>query len=87
MKYVSDLDTPSAPKRSLKAFRRIDLQGGEEREEVIRLPGNAFESVNDEGEYVLSGRHFEVSIGFSAPDAQSVSLMGQSPITLSIEMQ
>lgn len=84
--YVSALDVPEAPRRSLKAFRRVSLEEGEFKTTEIKLGKDAFMTVNEEGETILSGRRFLVSVGFSQPDSISTALMGRSPFTKEVEV-
>ena len=84
--YVSDLDTPDAPKRSLKAFMRISLESGEQKPCEIKLGKDAFMTADDDGIMVIAGRHFLVSVGFSQPDSISTSLMGRSPFTAELDI-
>ena len=84
--YVSDLDTPDAPKRSLKAFMRISLESGEQKACEIKLGKDAFMTADDDGIMVIAGRHFLVSVGFSQPDSISTSLMGRSPFTAELDI-
>lgn len=84
--YVSDLDTPDAPKRSLKAFMRISLESGEQKACEIKLGKDAFMTADDDGIMVIAGRRFLVSVGFSQPDSISTSLMGRSPFTAELDI-
>lgn len=84
--YVSDLDTPDAPKRSLKAFMRISLERGEQKPCEIKLGKDAFMTADDDGIMVIAGRHFLVSVGFSQPDSISISLMDRSPFTAELDI-
>ena len=84
--YVSDLDTPDVPKRSLKAFQRVSLEGGERRTVEIRLGREAFMTADDDGKMMISGKHFLVSVGFSQPDSVSTALMGRSPFIKEVEI-
>lgn len=84
--YVSDLDTPDAPKRSLKAFMRISLESGEQKTCEIKLGKDAFMTADDDGKMVIAGRHFFVSVGFSQPDSISTSLMGRSPFAAELDI-
>ena len=84
--YVSDLDTPDVPKRSLKSFQRVSLESGEHRTVEIRLGSDAFMTADDDGKMMISGKHFLISIGFSQPDSVSTALMGRSPFIKEVEI-
>ncbi len=84
--YVSDLDTPDVPKRSLKAFQRVSVEGGERRTVEIRLGREAFMTADDDGKMMISGKHFLVSVGFSQPDSVSTALMDRSPFIKEVEI-
>ncbi len=84
--YVSDLDTPDVPKRSLKAFQRVSLECGERRTVEIRLGSDAFMTADDDGKMMISGKHFLISVGFSQPDSVSTVLMGRSSFIKEVEI-
>lgn len=79
--YVKDLESPFAVRNhSLKAFRCVEVKGGESRTVTLHLDRKAFEAINDEGEHILDSHKFRIYAGFSQPDARSVSLMGMAPL-------
>ncbi len=81
--YVKALDLPSSPIRSLAAFRRLKLKGGEEHFSIPLSP-SAFETVDENGVRGVVAKRFLVSVGFSQPDARSVSLTGRKCVEFEV---
>ena len=52
----------------------------------MQIDGRAFTVVNDAGERILDGKHFEVYAGTSQPDARSIELTGIAPIKLELNI-
>lgn len=83
--YVKNMDSPLAvPNPQLCGFARIVLQPGEQREVDIPLPPEAFMVVNEAGERIFDGDHFEISVGTSQPDSRSVALTGKTPVRVEV---
>lgn len=48
----------------------------------MELDKNSFTVVNEEGERLVDGSHYELYVGVSQPDARSIELTGMKPIRL-----
>ena len=84
--YVKKEDSVfDTPHPSLCAFQRVFLKAGEEKEVKLDIPERAFMVVNDAGEWVADGTHFQFFVGFSQPDARSVELLGDAPVKVQVE--
>ncbi|MFA9466365.1 MAG: glycoside hydrolase family 3 C-terminal domain-containing protein [Velocimicrobium sp.] len=85
--YVKDMDSLFAPLHpKLCGFKRVKLLQRQEKTVKICLDKRSFLVVNDKGEYIKDGNHFEVFVGFSQPDERSVELMGMEPVRLTVEL-
>ncbi len=79
--YVSNKNPAlKTPLRELKAFKRIHLKAGEEKQVQLELNAKAFMYVTDAGERVFEPGDFEVSIGGGQPYSQ---LKGSSNVLIS----
>ncbi len=84
--YIKAIDSPHAtPHAKLASFARLSLQAGEEKTITLPLLKEAFMVVNEDGNFVSGGKHYEISVGGSQADARSVALMGSAPLMLSFE--
>lgn len=71
----------NAPKYQLKAFKKVFLKSGETGEVTIPLGRDAFEIVNEEGEFFINKDHeYTVYVGVSQPDNESERLLGVKPV-------
>lgn len=85
--YVKKPDSPwDVRNHSLCGFAHLNLDPGEKRRVSIKIPKEAFEVINDQGEKVPAGKHFRFYIGGSQPDPVSVRLMGKAPLELDYEI-
>lgn len=77
--YCRNEDSPFAPLHpSLAAFRRVHLEEGEEESFFLKIPAEAFLTVNEAGERVLDGKHFRIYAGTGQPDERTAQLTGKS---------
>lgn len=75
--YIKDLDYPGAvPHPALAAFLRISLRAGEQKQVTLTVDRMRFTSVDEDGNRAIYGKHFELYVGFSQPDARSAELTG-----------
>lgn len=70
------------PNPQLKAFSKVELQPGEEKELSLFLPLKAFSLANQEGKRVVEAGEYSIYVGASQPDARSIALTGKSPVRL-----
>ncbi|MDD6810390.1 MAG: glycoside hydrolase family 3 C-terminal domain-containing protein [Lachnospiraceae bacterium] len=81
--YIKNTDSPYAIKNpALCGFRRVYLKAGEKKELTMQIESRAFTVVNDAGERIRDGGHFEIYAGTSQPDLRSVELTGMQPIKM-----
>ena len=69
---------------SLCGFERIFVPAGETVQAVIKIPGKAFLSYDEDGERVLSAEGFKIYVGTCGPDERSVELTGTEPILIEL---
>lgn len=83
--YIKALDSAHAtPAPKLCGFARISLQPGETKQVNVPVDKDAFTVVNDEGERLVDGSLFIVSVGFSQPDERTRELTGKECILVNI---
>ena len=58
----------------------------EKRQSHIRDNGKRYEVVHQDGSRAIDSKRFALFVGFSQPDARSVSLMGSAPVQLEITL-
>ncbi|MCC8182942.1 MAG: glycoside hydrolase family 3 C-terminal domain-containing protein [Clostridiales bacterium] len=80
-------ERPGTPNPQLKAFTKVPLQPGEQREVSLHLPLSAFALRDEEGRAVVEPGTYTVYVGASQPDSRSVSLTGQAPWKGSLEVK
>lgn len=86
--YVKDMDSVYEVKNSrLCGYQRVKLQPGEEKNISIFLPKEVFYVVNEQGERLLDGKHFRLSVGTSQPDERSWELTGKDPVSIEIQRE
>jgi len=80
--YVRDLEAcVSVPHHSLRGFRRIHLSAGAEQQLRFTLSPHDLSLIDEQGRRVLEPGKFRVYVGGSQPDARSVALSGQAPLS------
>ena len=83
--YVKDKVSPNAvPNHSLCAFARISLEAGESKNVTVAVSGDAFRSVNDEGEFVRDSAQYELFVGTGQPDKRTRELTGKESVKLEV---
>lgn len=79
--YVKNIDSADAVKNpALCAFKRVYVKAGEKMEVEIPIQGRAFSVVNQKGERVKDGTHFDLFVSTSQPDQRSIELTGMEPV-------
>lgn len=68
---------PGTPNAQLKAFTKIELEPGEEREVILTLKEKSFALRNESGDLVLEEGTYHVYVGTQQPDARSTKLTGK----------
>ena len=83
--YVKDEESKYAVRNSsLCGFRRIFLNGKEEKEVTIEIPFDSLKAVNEKGEKILDSKRFTLYVGIVGADERSVELTGKKPIAVPI---
>ena len=83
--YMKAEDSAHAtPAPRLCGFARVSLQPGETRQVKVPVDRDAFTVVNEEGERLVDGTRFTVSIGFGQPDARTRELTGKECISVKL---
>ncbi|MFH1880970.1 MAG: fibronectin type III-like domain-contianing protein, partial [Bacillota bacterium] len=85
--YVKDHNSPFAVKNhSLCAFMRVKLAAGQKAYVTLPIPAKAFQAVGEDGKPTGIGKRFTLFVGGSQPDRRSVSLTGQKPLEVKIDI-
>lgn len=85
--YIKNNDSKYAVKNhSLCGFKRVSLEGLEEKKVKLEVPSKAFMVVNDQGKYIIDGKDYLLYVGVSQPDETSVSLCGVKPIEITVSL-
>lgn len=83
--YVKDkVSSNAVPNHSLCAFARISLEAGESKDVTVSVSGDAFRSVNDEGEFVRDSARYELFVGTGQPDKRTKELTGKESVKLEV---
>lgn len=69
-----------APNPQLKAFTKVYLQPGEEKQVKLHLPLEAFSLFNENGEQKVEEGRYTIYVGGSQPDTRSIQLTGKKPL-------
>jgi beta-glucosidase len=86
--YVSLRDAPCrVPHHDLRGFERLHLAPGEARELKFVLPARALSLIDERGRRVFAAGNVRIYVGGSQPDARSVALVGQAPLSADIQLR
>ena len=78
-------DSLYAPKNPrLCAFVKVESPPGEAISIEIPIPDEAFTVINDEGERVFGGPHFELYVGAGQPDMRTKELTGHKSVKIPV---
>ncbi|HPF29698.1 MAG TPA: fibronectin type III-like domain-contianing protein, partial [Lachnospiraceae bacterium] len=75
------------PNAQLKAFGKVTLAAGESKEVTFNLPLEDFALCNEEGKAIVQEGDFQIYIGDSQPDARSIELTGQQPLSVTVSSE
>ena len=85
--YVEDLESSCVvPHRELRGFERISLLPGESRRISFELSLRDLSLIDLQGRRVIEPGRFRLSVGGSQPDARSVTLSGQRPLSIELDV-
>ncbi len=79
-------ETTSTPRWSLKGFKRVHLEPGEETTVKFHLRPLDLETVQDDGSRVVEKGLYQVYVGGGQPDPRTEALTGQQVLTASFEI-
>ena len=84
--YVKDPASAYAvPNHSLCAFQRVSLQAGESKEMQIKVPGDAFLVVDEEGRFQKGSDKCLLYVGTGQPDRRTEALSGKKSVEIAVE--
>jgi beta-glucosidase len=73
--YIKDLEASvTVPHYSLKGFKRVEVEPGEEKQVTFEITPDLLQLVNEKGDRILEKGVFKVFIGGSAPLQRSLDL-------------
>ncbi len=85
--YIRAEDAPDAtPAAKLCGFARTWVPAGGEASVTVPIGAEAFTVVNEEGERLVEGKTFTVSVGLGQPDARTRALTGKDCITFIVKL-
>lgn len=85
--YIRAEDAPDAtPAAKLCGFARANVGAGGEASVTVPIGAEAFTVVNEEGERLVEGKIFTVSVGLGQPDARTRELTGKDCITFIVKL-
>lgn len=83
--YIKDVKSVYAPVAAkLCGFERVSLEAGETKQFTLAMDKDAFTVINEEGDKIVDGDCFEISIGLGQGDARTKELTGKDNITLTV---
>ncbi len=84
--YVKDPESGFAvPNHSLCAFARVSLKAGERQSIELKISGDAFSAVNEEGERVRDSSQYVLFAGTGQPDKRTEELTGNTCVKVEVE--
>ena len=85
--YLTDVEAScTVPHHSLRGFTRVSLAPGESRQVAFELGPRDLALIDDRGRRVLEPGQFRLFVGGSQPDARSLALTGQAPLSAAFEV-
>ena len=85
--YIRAEDAPDAtPAAKLCGFARTWVPAEGEASVTVPIGAEAFTVVNEEGERLVEGKTFTVSVGLGQPDARTRALTGKDCITFIVKL-
>lgn len=81
--YIKAVDSKNAPLHPiLCGFKRVFVPAGDSISHTFEIEAKSLTVVNEDGERLVEGTHFEIYAGCSQPDSKSVKLVGCECIKL-----
>lgn len=83
--YIKNEESKYAVKNTnLCGFKRVFLNGKEEKEITISIPFESLKVVNNQGDKIIDGKNYTLYIGTFGADERSKELTGKKPLTVKI---
>jgi beta-glucosidase len=83
--YVKDLESSvTVPHHELRGVERLHLAAGAAQRVSFSLDAKALSLIDDAGKRQLEPGRFRIFVGGSQPDARSVALLGEAPVSLDL---
>lgn len=84
--YVKDMESEYAvPNHSLCAFVKVFLRPGERQNIEMKVSGDAFSAVNEDGQRVKDSSRYILFVGTGQPDKRTESLTGNKSVQVDVE--
>lgn len=84
--YVKDPESEFAvPNHSLCAFAKVSLKSGERQSIELKISGDAFSAVNEDGERVKDSGRYILFAGTGQPDQRTKGLTGNMCVEIDVE--
>lgn len=84
--YVKDPESEFAvPNHSLCAFAKVSLKSGERQSIELKISGDAFSAVNEDGERVRDSSKYILFAGTGQPDKRTKGLTGNMCVEIDVE--
>ncbi len=84
--YVKDPESGFAvPNHSLCAFAKVSLKAGERQRMELKISGDAFSAVNEDGERVKDSGKYLLFTGTGQPDKRTEALTGNTCVKVEVE--
>jgi beta-glucosidase len=71
----------TVPHHELRGFQRVTLDGGESKRVSFQLAAKDLSHIDEQGRRIFEAGPRQISVGGSQPDARSIALTGQSPLS------
>jgi beta-glucosidase len=85
--YVKDLESSvPVPHHELRGIERLQLAPGAARRVVFTLTAKALSLIDADGQRLLEPGRLRIFVGGSQPDARSVALLGQAPLSAELRL-
>lgn len=85
--YVKDLESSvTVPHHELRGIERLHLAAGASQRVSFTLSAKSLSLIDDAGQRVLEPGSFRIFAGGSQPDARSIALLGQTPLSIDLTL-
>ena len=85
--YIKAVDSElTAPNGKLCGFARVEVEPGTQKKVTLPITKDAFTVVDEEGNRIIEGKNFKVSVGFGQADARTKELTGKEATVFTISL-